>query len=372
MSTLEMETKTEVSRRGRRPAEIPTFPRHSLNEALKLAQSIEDNNAGKPYDRINLAEALNMSPNSSAFRDLITSSSRYGLTIGGRIADKIALSDIGRSIVSPMTDEQKNENLKLALLHPELFKMVYEHFDNNKIPRRELLINTLKNEFKVVPEDASLCYDIIIENINDYKLATEIKGTSYLQLKRLSYLESVNDDESEDVDEELAVKPETPTEIPDEVPEKKSMEKPENKQIFIAHGKNKKPLEQLVKILDKYKIARVIATDEPHKGRPVGIKVAEEMKRCSSGIFIFTADVETKDTDGNTILQPNYNVVFELGAGSVLYGDKIIILKEKGVELPSDFNEVGRITFEKDNLSASGLDLISELGALEIIKVIVT
>lgn len=364
-----MTEQKKLLKRGRPSSEVPAFPRHSLKEVLKLAESIEANNAGKPYDRINLAESINMSPNSSGFRNLITSSLRYGITIGGRQADKIALTDIGKGIVSPITDEQRNDCLKQALLQPLLFKTIFEYYDNNKIPRRDLLINTLRNEFKVAHGDANTCYEIILKNIEDYGLATEIKGNSYLQLNRLSYLESVEETEdSEDVSEELTEKRETPSPIP----EKKSIEEPENKQIFVAHGKNKKPLEQLKQILEKYNIPRIIATDEPHKGRPIGIKVADEMKRCSSGIFIFTGDVETKDNEGNTILQPNYNVVYELGAGSVLYGNKIIILRENGVELPSDFHEVGRISFEKDRLDTIGLDLLSELAAIGIIKFSVT
>ena len=65
------------------------------------------------------------------------------------------------------------------------------------------------------------------------------------------------------------------------------------KQIFVAHGKNKKPLEQLEKILNKFKVTYKVAISEPHGGRPISGKVAELMKNCTLGIFIFTADEET-------------------------------------------------------------------------------
>ena len=70
------------------------------------------------------------------------------------------------------------------------------------------------------------------------------------------------------------------------------------KQIFVAHGKNKKPIEQLEKILNKFKVPYKVAIDEPHRGRPISAKVAELMKNCTSGIFIFTADEETQDLRG--------------------------------------------------------------------------
>ena len=43
--------------------------------------------------------------------------------------------------------------------------------------------------------------------------------------------------------------------------------------IFLAHGKNKKPVEQLKKILEQFKIPYKVAVEEPNLGRPIGNKV---------------------------------------------------------------------------------------------------
>ncbi|MFH1391557.1 MAG: TIR domain-containing protein [Candidatus Diapherotrites archaeon] len=66
---------------------------------------------------------------------------------------------------------------------------------------------------------------------------------------------------------------------------------------------------------------------------------------------------------------PNLNVVFELGAASVLYGDKVILFKEQGLNLPSDFSDLGYISFEKGNLEAKTLDLFKELISMGFVKV---
>jgi len=42
--------------------------------------------------------------------------------------------------------------------------------------------------------------------------------------------------------------------------------------------------------------------------------------------------------------------VFELGAGIMQYGDKIVIFREEGVSFGSNFTSYGHITFEKDKL----------------------
>src|SRR5437870_8136992 len=62
--------------------------------------------------------------------------------------------------------------------------------------------------------------------------------------------------------------------------------------IFVAHGKNKKPLEQLKKILDQFKIPYRVAVEEANLGRPISGKVRDIMKSCNCAILIFSADEE--------------------------------------------------------------------------------
>ena len=68
--------------------------------------------------------------------------------------------------------------------------------------------------------------------------------------------------------------------------------------IFVAHGKNKKPLEQLKKILDQFRIPYKVAVEEPNLGRPISTKVKETMQSCNCAILIFTADKEFQDGSG--------------------------------------------------------------------------
>lgn len=139
--------------------------------------------------------------------------------------------------------------------------------------------------------------------------------------------------------------------------------------IFVAHGKNKKPLEQLKKILHQFKIPYKVATDEPNLGRPISKKVRETMEACNCAILIFTADEELKDVDGNTIWRPSENVVHELGASGYLYDDRIVIMKESGVNFPSNFADIGYISFEKDELEAQAMEILRELIGFEIVKI---
>lgn len=139
--------------------------------------------------------------------------------------------------------------------------------------------------------------------------------------------------------------------------------------IFVAHGKNRKPLEQLEKILHQFKIPFRVAVDEPNLGRPISAKVRDVMKSCNCAILIFTADEEFKDKDGKTVWRPSENVAYELGAAGFLYDNRIVILKETDVSFPSNFRDIGYISFDKDQLDAKAMEVLKELIGFGIVKV---
>jgi hypothetical protein len=363
----EQNFRQEPKRKGRPSGDVPSFPRDSLKKALKLAEAIESHNAGRPYDRIDLASTLNVSPNSESYRGLITSASRYGITEGGRAADKIALTALGSSIVAPTSEVGVSVSLRQAMLNPPLFNQILTFYDRKMLPRPEILRNSIRKQFGVAAEDADACLNVLMQNIGDFDLTLTVKGNTFLKLDKLGSQVSTGTDieraeEGEgSTDEELVIvdEPQAGSHV--------SLQGP--KQIFIAHGKNRTPLSQIQRILDQFKVKYMVAVDEPHQGRPISAKVADIMKNCSSAIFIFTADEETKDSAGNMRYRPSDNVVYELGAASALYGNKIVIFKEEGVDFASDFSDIGYISFEKDRLDVKAMDLMKELVAFGLLQV---
>lgn len=141
------------------------------------------------------------------------------------------------------------------------------------------------------------------------------------------------------------------------------------KAIFIAHGKQKKALDELKKILSQFSIPFKVAVDEPNLGRPISEKVKSTMRACNCAILIFTADEEFTNSKGETVWRPSENVVHELGACSYLYGNRIVILKEERVQLPSNFSDLGCITFSDGELSAKSMEVLKELIGFQIVKI---
>lgn len=332
------------------------FPRNSLNDALRVSKAIWDYNAGNPFAIADIADKVGYSPTSGSFRDLLRSSQRYGLTDGSwqnDLTKKIALTPLGSSIVAPSAKDDVNSAMRQALEKPEVFRSFLNSINGKVIPPTDVFKNTLIKTYELSKTDADASYDVLSKNIEELGLSHDISGKKYLRLDKLAAAipatTPTTPEEGIEVEMEHEAKPELA--VPVEAP----------KQIFVAHGKNMKPLEQLEKILTKFKVVYKVAVEEPNRGRPVSLKVAELMKQCSSGIFIFTADEETQDSKGSKIMRPSDNVVYELGAASVLYGNKIVILKEEGVSFASDFRDIGYIPFEKDQLDAKAADLMLEL-----------
>ena len=150
---------------------------------------------------------------------------------------------------------------------------------------------------------------------------------------------------------------------------KTTLAPPAKNAIFLGHGKNRAPLQQLEKFLSEYKIPYKVVVDEPNKGRPISQKVADSMNECGAAIIIFTADEEFKDLNGQTIFRPSENAIFELGAASALYGSRVVIFKETGVTFPTNFRDIGYIEFDKDRLDAKVSELFRELIAFKLITV---
>lgn len=196
----------------------------------------------------------------------------------------------------------------------------------------------------------------------------KIGGSDYLNLDlpRPEKLEALESEEQPDPSEASRLQaPERDT--PDKHENSDTPQRP--KRIFVAHGKKHGPLKEIQAILAKFKIPHVIAQEEPHAGRPISLKVAQTMQECSAGLFVFSRDEELQDKDGNPVWRPSENVVFELGAGSVLWGGKIIILKEDGVNFASDYKDLGYITFHEGQMSSIGMQLFMELIAFDFVKV---
>lgn len=358
-------------------------PAISLEKALRIPRAIAENYASHPTRPLDVASAVAASPSSGTFRVECGAAIGYGLTEGGPNALEISLTTLGKRVLSPTEVDDDKVALRAAALKPTVAEQFYKRYDGSPLPPKNIAQNVLAT-FAVPNDRTSDVYDLLIENARYVGLLKSIKDKEYVDIggplrgtspsaasvaagTKESGIEDdgliLGDESDQSTDLQPPPTPPAAPTPPTEAPA------PAHKNaIFVGHGGNAKPMEQLVKILNEYGIPHKEAVDEANRARPIPQKVAETMRECGAAILVFTADKEYFDKEGQPIWRPSENVSHELGAASVLYGERIVVFKEKGIELPSNFSSVGYIEFDKDKLSDKGIELFRELVSMKILS----
>lgn len=361
---------------------LRNFPSLSLEQSIAVPQSIQNQAAGRPVSRLTLAAILGRSPGSSEFERILMASRAFGMTKGGSRSDQFELTELGNRITGSNQVEQLSA-CRTAVLQVAPYKAFLETHNHRRVPAEAPFKDFLIKHAAVAEARAKECMEHILEDARFVGLTRTVKGGAEWIEFDMSSLEEpsvddvgVQDDEDDDSIDEFDLRDTDPLTVADHTGKATNGHTPpvlKPTKVFIAHGKNHKPLDQLKKMLDAFKVPYAVAVDEPHAGRPISAKVANLMrKECSSGIFIFTADEEftqVKDGEPKQVWRPSENVVFELGAASILYDNRIVIFKEQGVTFPSDFSDLGYITFESEQLVEQMGNLFQELVKLDILEV---
>jgi predicted nucleotide-binding protein len=358
------ESATEKAKRGRKAGAIP-FPRNSLIEALRVPQIIWDTNAGEPLALLDLAKALERSPTSMGFAELLRSSQRYGLTNESYTQDltkTISLTPLGNSIVAPTPDEDVNSLKRNALETPDLFRDVFSILHGKVIPPAEPFKNMLIRTFHLDKDDADACYAVLTQNIEELGLAETIQGKTYLRLDKLGIAIKPAPEQAATEPEGVPAEPETKKVA---VAEEKPVACPPSKVpwVFISHSKNKKILEQIKQVLSFGSFSYEISEERETPAIPLSDKVFGLMRKCNCAIINISADEEKKQGETYAI---NENVLIEVGGAFLHYDKRVILIIDKKLKdvLPSMMQGLTAIFYDGDELSWNdGMRLQSALTA---------
>ncbi|MBI5060462.1 nucleotide-binding protein [candidate division KSB1 bacterium] len=351
-----------------RQTDIPGF---SLEDAVRVPRAIADNFGKDATKPLRVAEAMELEPGGLLFRRMTGAAVAYGLTDGAYNASTISLTPLGRRVVAPTEEGDERAALREACLKPRVIREFLTKYNNSKFPQDTIAKNVLE-EMGVGSDATARTFELLKKSADFVGFFRRVKDSTYVDLDNTAVqfpdpppetAMIAEDDVQSDV-RQLADASTRP-------PQKGEPQAGARRAIFIAHGKNKRPLEQLEGILKQYGIPYKIAIREANAGRPISQKVADVMNECGAAILIFTADEELTDKDGKPLWRPSENVVFELGASSFLYDRKIIVFKEDKVSLATNYSDIGYITFEQDRLTDKTNELFRELIAFKLISITV-
>ena len=326
------------------------FPQLSLEKALRIAQCLYDNFAGKFASPHQVAIGLNISPTSGNWRNLCGTSTAYGLTEGGYNAKQITLTPLGRKIVAPEAEGEDIAGRLEAILQPLIMKAFFEKYDKAKFPREKIAENVLVS-LGLPKARTSTAVAILRENGVFAGVLHKTSTGLYVALESPTVPVSETtrgvEEPPEDVDENVgmgnAIKGQEP---------KKQPESAESNRVFISHGKNRKIVEQLKPILQFGKFEPVISTEQETTAKPISDKVFDDMRSCSAAVIHVDKEADLMDGEGNRHAKINDNVLIEIGAAIALYKKRFILLVEKGVSLPSNLAGLYRCEYEGDKLDS--------------------
>ena len=166
--------KAKSRKRGRKPYPVVIF-----EEALKIAHGIMLHAAGNPVRRLRLLELMNLNPNATLTRDMITNSGKYGITSGSYNANELSLTPKGRLVVNPASNEKEKRqaSFDLAIAEIEPFKKLYDKYAGKSMPSLEVMQDDLGN---IDVGDRRPCVDIFVGNANWVGLLKTIGGARHL------------------------------------------------------------------------------------------------------------------------------------------------------------------------------------------------
>lgn len=332
------------------------IPKHPLREALTIPQAITDNFAGDPTSPHQVAIALNVSPTSSGWRYLAGAAVAYGLTKGAHNASQISLTDLGRRCTAPTEEGDDIRARAEAALKPRVGKQFFGKYDRSKFPADQIAKNVLQQNMSVPADRVDDVLRILKDDGAFVGFIHQTKTGPFVSTDDLSPTPVTVDVGGEEASEATPASPhqseeDAPTKSPERDASFPATELPTAAfRVFITHGKNKKIVDQVKDVLDLYDIEYEIAAEEESPAIPVPQKVLAAMRKCQSGIMIVSADDDAA-ADAGTI---NNNVLIEIGAAFVLYDQRVVLLWDKRLKVPSNLQGLYRCEFEGNELSFAG------------------
>lgn len=337
------------------------FPLTTLQQAQKIASAMVDNFAGKEGSPPDIALAIGISPTSSGWQNLAGSSIAYGLTDGGVHANTVKLTALGRRLVAPEDEGEDLAARREAILKPRISKEFFERYRRAKFPNDTIGGNVLKS-LGIPADRVQSALDIVKANGRYAGIIRDTPTGPFVNLDSPGIPAPTATPalpENDPVDEsvtsaELSTEPVKSKPAMTSTPAASSVVSPsfdaKSNRAFISHGKQKEIVAQIKELLAFGNFEPVVSVERESTAIPVPEKVFEDMRSCGAGVIHVGAEGKYLDREGNEHTKINDNVLIEIGAAMALYGKKVILLVEKGVQLPSNLQGLYRCDFEGDRL----------------------
>ena len=338
------------------------YPNHTLEDALTIAGTIQESNAGLALDRELLAGALGTTPKSSDFIMRLNSSAKYGLTRGAYNDARISLTPRGQDIVTPKGGDEQHGALVAAAMEPDVFRRFYQMLDGKRLPADTYAQSMLQRDLGIHSDLTSECLSIIKANGLYVGTLDEVGDSLFVELPERQERVDEPQASGRDPGARALLMTTDPPVAPGDTP-------PRGGKVFIGHGGNSKAVEFVESVLHGFGISYETGEGYGSDNRPVPARVSDQMRSCSAAILVFGGKDDTDDGDETTSAE---SMQYQIGAASALYGDRLVILREFDVERSYDgAGDLPSVAFERENPDEAGLALLRGLQRAGVVRVVV-
>lgn len=153
----------------------PSYPRYSLEKALRIPRAILEQNAGKECTDQESAKYVGVKYNTGPYHMELVSALKFGL-LGRPSSGKVALSAIARNILKPQASSDDIINMQKAVLQAPIISDIYTHFRGENLPDEKFFDNALSDKFKIPTDKLKEFKSIFYESLTSAKLISERDG----------------------------------------------------------------------------------------------------------------------------------------------------------------------------------------------------
>lgn len=166
--------KASPTRRAANAAAAQTikYPRHSVEQALRIPRAIYQQNAGRPATPAEAVTYAGGTTISGPWYVEISSGKKYGfLELDG---GKLVLTERARRAIAPQSDVDRVNALREAVLAAPDISDVYNHYRGEFLPaNRQFLVNALTDRFSIPPDKVDDFVKIFMESMQSAELIDE-------------------------------------------------------------------------------------------------------------------------------------------------------------------------------------------------------
>lgn len=149
------------------------YPRHSIDNALRIPRAILEQNAGKDCTPKEAAAFVGVGFGGE-FQLEISSSKKYGL-LDAPARGHVAVSNLAKKILRPKDPSDEIDGKREAVLKAPDIAEIYGHYRGENLPDEKFFDNTLVDNFGIPKEKLSEFKDIFTKSLLSAKLIEEHK-----------------------------------------------------------------------------------------------------------------------------------------------------------------------------------------------------